>query len=87
VNEGPDRGYLLRRSPLLGYSPLTGAADGCQRPLGRVLKAGFAEDLPFTGQGDIPTRESWSAANLGFVGGLAVDSRVYDSLIKTFANR
>jgi hypothetical protein len=54
---------------------------------GRVLKAGFVEGQPFTGQGDVPTRESWSDVSFGVVAGLAIDSRVYDSLVKTFANK
>lgn len=35
----------------------------------------------FTGDGAIPTKESWKEASVGFFGGLAIDTDIYEALI------
>ncbi|MBZ4409519.1 hypothetical protein K8640_14945 [Myxococcus sp. XM-1-1-1] len=48
------------------------------------LTKGYTVGSSFTGDGDIPTEKTWKGMRPGFFVGFAVDSNIYDALIKRF---
>ena len=59
---------------------------GISLGLGLSFHKGSALDGPsvgdiFAGEGDVPTRSSWSAGSFGLVVGLTIDSKIYEALI------